>query len=113
MIFSFDIDGVICSSKNLDYSKSKPIKKNILIINKLYDNGHEINIFTARYMGRNENVYKKAKKEGFKSTEKQLKSWGLKYHKLFFGKPASDIYIDDKSLYFKKNWSRDLSKYLI
>ena len=33
----FDIDGVICNlSTNNNYSKSKPIKKNINLINLLY-----------------------------------------------------------------------------
>ena len=37
-------------------------------------------------------------------TVSQLKSWKVKYHSLFFGKPSFDIFIDDKSLFFKKNW---------
>jgi len=36
----FDIDNVICiTDDKKNYSKSIPIKKNIEIINKLYDNG--------------------------------------------------------------------------
>ena len=31
-----------------------------------------------------------------KPTKEQLKSWGVKYHQLFLGKPGGDIYIDDK-----------------
>ncbi len=43
-------------------------------------------------MGRNnDNI-----KQGFKKTHKQLKSWGLKFHKLVISKLAADIYIDDK-----------------
>lgn len=30
-------------------------------------------------------------------TEGQLRKWGLKYHRLEFGKPAADKYIDDKA----------------
>ena len=49
----FDIDGVICAAnKKNDYKSAKPIKKNIHFINKLYNNGYEITIFTARYMGK-------------------------------------------------------------
>ena len=29
-------------------------------------------------------------------TEAQLKKWGVKYHKLFFGKPRANKYIDDR-----------------
>ena len=32
----FDLDGVICTTKNSDYKKSKPKKKIIELINKLY-----------------------------------------------------------------------------
>ena len=31
-------------------------------------------------------------------TEKQLKSWGAKYHELKMGKPAYDLFIDDKNI---------------
>ena len=104
----FDIDGIICYTKNSDYRKSKPIKKNINFINKLYEQGFAINIYTARFMGRNKDNVALAKKEGYKFTLLQLKKWNVKYNNLFFGKPSSDIYIDDKDLNFKKNWIKIL-----
>ena len=53
----FDIDNTICKTIKSDYKKSKPIIKNIKCINDLYNQGHIIKIFTARYMGRtNENA---------------------------------------------------------
>ena len=62
-IICFDIDGVICKTKGLNYLKSKPIKKNIKKINDLYERGYYIKLFTARYMGRsNENVWIASKK---------------------------------------------------
>ena len=55
-------------------------------------------------MGRaNENV-KKAKILGYKFTHNQLKAWNVKFDKLIFGKPSFDIFIDDKSFNFDKNW---------
>ena len=33
-------------------------------------------------MGRNSDNIVKAKKEGYRLTKKQLKKWGVKYHKL-------------------------------
>jgi len=27
-----------------------------------------------------------------------LRKWGLEYHKLIMGKPAGDVYIDDKGV---------------
>jgi capsule biosynthesis phosphatase len=107
----FDIDGIICtSSNNNDYIKSKPIKKNIKIINKLYDKGFLIIIFTGRYMGRNNNNIYKAKKQGLKLTMLQLRKWKVKYNKLFMGKPSYDLFIDDKSIFFKKQWTSFLKK---
>ena len=53
----FDIDNVICKTNaTRDYSKSVPIKKNIKVINKAYNNGFNIILYTARYMGRNDEI---------------------------------------------------------
>ena len=106
----FDIDNVICKTIKSNYKKSKPIKKNIKFINHLYDQGHTIKIFTARYMGRTRDSVTQAKKKAKKITLNQLDSWNVKFHKLYFGKPSSDIYIDDKNLNFKKNWITQLLK---
>jgi uncharacterized HAD superfamily protein len=110
----FDIDGIICTNNNNDndndYIKSKPIEKNIKIINKLYNNGFVIIIFTGRYMGRNNNNIAKAKKQGLKLTKLQLRKWKVKYNKLFMGKPSYDLFVDDKSIFFKKNWVSNLKK---
>jgi capsule biosynthesis phosphatase len=101
----FDIDGVICTKTNKNnYIKSKPIKKNIKIINKLYNKGFKIIIFTGRYMGRNNNNLQKAMRQGLKLTERQLKKWQVKYNKLYMGKPSYDLFVDDKNIFFKKNW---------
>ena len=58
------------------------------MVNKLFDEGNEIIIFTAR--GSTTNI------DWTKQTEKQLSEWNVKYHKLLLGKPYADIYIDDK-----------------
>ena len=102
-IFCFDIDGVICKTLKSNYSSSIPIKKSIEIINQLYLDNYII-IFTSRYMGRNKDNVKKAKDAGYKKTLKQLKSWGLKFHELRFGKPSYDFFLDDKNVFFKTNW---------
>ena len=46
-------------------------------------------------------------------TLKQLKKWNVKYHKLVFGKPSFDLYIDDKTLFFKDNWYNFIDKDLV
>jgi hypothetical protein len=113
-VFCFDLDNVICSTKKNYYYKSIPINKSINIINQLYENGFVIKIFTARFMGRSNEDAEVAKKKGYKLTERQLKKWGVKYHNLIFGKPSFDIIIEDKSIFFKKNWQFFVKKkYLI
>jgi len=46
-------------------------------------------------------------------TIKQLKKWKVKYHKLIFGKPSFDLFVDDKALFFKDNWYKFIDKSLI
>jgi len=108
-IICFDLDGVICSTKKNYYSKSRPKKKIIRIINSLYSNGNYIKIFTSRYMGRSQENAKLAKKKAEKLTKKQLSNWGVKYHKLIFGKPSYDYFIDDKAFNFKDKWKKIIS----
>lgn len=109
----FDIDNVICvTNSDRNYSKSIPIKKNIKIINRSYDKGFSITLYTARYMGRCNGNVSEVKKKIKPLTIKQLKKWGVKYHKLYFGKPSFDLFIDDKSLFFRKDWSKFLKKKL-
>jgi capsule biosynthesis phosphatase len=109
----FDIDNVICrTGEKKDYSKSKPIKKNIKLINEIHDQGFEIVLYTARYMGRYNGNLSKVKKKIKPLTLRQLKKWGVKYHKIYFGKPSFDLFIDDKSLFFTKEWPNLLKKKL-
>ena len=112
-IICFDIDGVICKNVNNEYQNSKPILKTIKLINKLYNNNYYIKVFTARFMGRNNDDCKKAKKQGLKLTKGQLKVWKVKYHQLIMCKPSYDLFIDDKSLGFREDWHKYLEKKLI
>lgn len=112
-IICFDLDNVLCKTKGNDYKKSIPIKKNINTVNILYKKGYYIKIFTARYMGRNNDNYFKAKKQASKITKSQLDKWKVNYNKLIFGKPSFDIYIDDKSFFYDKNWSIKIKKKLL
>ena len=97
--YVFDIDGTVCTSVNDgDYSKAKPYKHRIAEINSLYDQGIKIVFYTARGMGRYENDAVKAANKFYSLTIKQLEEWGIKYNKLFMGKPSGDIYVDDKGV---------------
>lgn len=90
-IFVCDIDGVLASlTKENDYSLASPLTSTIDIINRLFDAGHRIILFTAR-----------GTKTGIdwrSVTERQMKEWGVQYHELHFGKPAADYYIDDRMM---------------
>jgi hypothetical protein len=112
-IICFDLDNVLCKTRKSDYIKSKPLKKNIDLVNDLFNSGFYIKIFTARYMGRNNDNRLKAIKQAKKITEIQLKKWKINYHKLILGKPSFDIYVDDKSLFYDKNWAIKLKKKLL
>jgi len=107
-IICFDLDGVICTNTWGKYKSAKPIAGNINFINFLYKKNFKIIIFTSRFMGRNKDNVMKANKSGYKFTEKQLQKWKLKYHKLILGKPSYDILVDDKSIFFKKKWVKEL-----
>jgi len=97
MTYVFDIDGTICTkAQDFDYETCVPIKIRIGIINQLYDQGNIIIFHTARGMGRFENNASQAVNAFYEMTIEQLEKWGVKYHDLFLGKPAADVYIDDK-----------------
>ena len=111
-IICFDIDGVICKTHSNNYDSSKPIKKNIKVINNLFDKGFKIKLHTARYMGRSKDNRLKAELKIKKITINQLKKLNVKYHKIFFGKPSFDLVIDDKSIFYKIDWSKKIKKIL-
>jgi len=103
-ILCFDIDNVICVTKNKKYKEAIPIKKSIKIINYLYKKNFFIKIYTGRGMQKFNGNLARVKKEYSRLTKLQLKSWGVKYHQLVLGKTAYDIFIDDKAINFKQNW---------
>jgi len=105
MVFVFDIDNTICKTTGSDYHNSIPWDDRIAEINELFDAGNTIIYFTARGMGRTNNNVLEAHKILYDFTKKQLDSWGAKYTNLMLGKPAADVYVDDKGVnderYFK------------
>ena len=87
--YCFDIDGTLCTDTGGEYDKARPDSQAIARLNALYDMGHTITLFTAR--GATTGI------DWRELTEKQLRSWGVKYHRLLMGKPSADVYIDDKA----------------
>ena len=91
MIYCFDIDGTLCQKvDNAEYMQAHPLLERIRYVNHLYDNGNYIKLFTAR--GSTTGI------DWYEDTQKQLKSWGLRYHELILGKPEADLYVDDRGI---------------
>lgn len=93
------MDGTLCTNTEGDYEKALPLPNRISYVNRLYDHGNEITIFTAR--GSETGI------DWFELTERQLKTWGVKFNKLILGKPFAHHYIDDRGIsdsdFFKDN----------
>ena len=96
--YVFDLDGTLCTLTNGVYLEAEPIVERISIVNDLFSRGNKILIYTARGMGRFSNDSQLASEAFRQLTEDQLKNWGINYHELFLGKPAGDLYIDDKAM---------------
>ena len=97
-----DVDETICTYEgNRQYDMAIPIQEAIDKVNKLYDEGWYIIYWTARGGSASS---KKAGRCYWDFTNKQLKSWGCKFHELSTGskgnyiKPPNDIVIDDKAV---------------
>lgn len=90
MIYCFDLDNTLLYTEGTDYKNSKPIQKAIDKVNKLYNEGHTIKIFTAR--GSRSGI------DWRDFTKIQLIYYGIKYHEVILGKPHADIFIDDKGI---------------
>jgi hypothetical protein len=89
-VYCFDLDETLCSCEGENYELAYPIVSRIDFVNKLFESGHIIKIFTAR-----------GSKTGIDWTAvtlKQLSRWEINYHELIFGKPYADYYIDDKGI---------------
>ena len=95
MKYLIDIDGVICNTPLIDginmYILAIPIKENIEKVNRRFDEGHEIVLWTARGA--------RTKIDWSELTKKQLEVWGVKYTTLSINeKPHFDFLIDDKAI---------------
>ena len=93
-----DCDGVIADKKyGGEYAKAGPLQFGIDQVNKLYDMGFIITLYTARYGDRcNGNIHQQYE-TGYKEWTDWLEKHGVKYHHAFMGTPAGAIYIDDKA----------------
>tara|TARA_R110000851_G_scaffold112809_3_gene237077 strand:- start:1644 stop:1961 length:318 start_codon:yes stop_codon:yes gene_type:complete len=104
VVIRVDIDETICNSpEDRNYANATPLNDRIDHINKLYDTGNTIIYWTAR--GTTTDI------DWREVTEKQFRGWGVKYHELHFGKPAYDLFIDDKNINSDVFFERKLDEY--
>ena len=93
-----DCDGVIADKNNRgNYGNAGPLKHGKEQVNKLYDMGYEIILFTARYGDRKHGNINLMYEAGYKEWTDWLEENGVKYHHAFMGKIAGVMYIDDKA----------------
>lgn len=91
-----DLDGTICTEEKMfSRSLAKPIKGAVESVNKLYDDGNIIIIYSARLWIE------------YEMTHHWLIINGVKFHQLVLGKPQGDFWIDDRALRFE-NWEKTL-----
>lgn len=93
-----DIDETICFYEGPRvYEKAVPDTKNIWKINKLFEEGWVVVYATSRGSSQPRNAGRMKYLRDL--TEKQLKTWGCKYHHLVMGdeKPLYDLIVDDKA----------------
>ena len=102
-IIAFDLDETLCfrtkehnTIKRYDYCK--PIKKNIIIVKKLYKSGYYIKIYTARGINSFNGNINKIYQMLYKKTYNQLIKWKIPFHELVLGKQEYDLLVDNKAI---------------
>jgi len=88
--FVIDIDGTICTQDGANYESAQPEINFISAVNKCFEMGHRIVLFTAR--GSTTGI------DWTQLTRTQLELWKVSYSELRLGKPFGDYYVDDKNL---------------
>lgn len=89
-----DLDGTICSEeRTFSRSMAVPKEHSVETINRLYDKGHTIIIYSARTWME------------YEMTVDWLTKHGIKFHQLILGKPIGDFWIDDRAIQFQDNWN--------
>jgi len=92
-----DLDGTICTEeKTYSRSMAQPLPEAISSVNKLFDEGNIIIIYSARSWPEYEMTYA------------WLQNNKVKFHQLIMGKPIGDAWIDDRAIAFK-TWAETMA----
>jgi hypothetical protein len=99
----FDLDGTILTRAPLvdgmpDYKNTTVKDRFVQLSHELKRRGHKIVIHTARGMRYFHGDAKACEQYWGDFVRQQLFDAGFMYDQLIFGKPAGDVYIDDKAL---------------
>jgi uncharacterized HAD superfamily protein len=85
-----DIDGTICTEEaTFERPLAKPLAGARERLNRWYQEGHTIILWTARGW------------EQYRVTVKWLEEHGFRFHQLLMGKPIVDVFIDDRAYRFE------------
>ncbi len=96
-----DLDGTICTEERMfSRALAKPNAGSVENVNRLYEQGHTIIIYTARTWME------------FEMTTDWLQKHGVKYHQLMMGKPIGDLWIDDRAVRFSNNWDEIVENHI-
>lgn len=96
-----DLDGTICTEMRMfSRALAEPNKGAVENVNKLYEQGHTIIIYTARTWME------------FEMTTDWLRKNGINYHQLMMGKPIGDLWIDDRAVRFNDNWDEIVAEHI-
>jgi capsule biosynthesis phosphatase len=99
-----DCDGVIAGKDHGgNYANAPPLTYGIEQVNKLYDMGYEVVLYTARYGDRENGNMHMQYARGYREWIDWLDEHEVKYHHAFMGKPAGVLYIDDKAARVRGN----------
>lgn len=101
------MDGTLCMGEDPDYIGCTPVLPVISKVNRLFDAGWRITIFTARGMSRYEGWVDLCHSEFYDLTSRWLRLNNVKHHELIMGKPSATYYLDDKGLNIIEFLDRD------
>tara|TARA_R110002074_G_scaffold194932_1_gene361083 strand:- start:192 stop:2102 length:1911 start_codon:yes stop_codon:yes gene_type:complete len=109
----FDLDNTLVSFPEItgDYTKVKPIEKNINLLRYLKSFGNTIIIYTARRMKTHNGNIGKINSDIGKITFDTLDKFNIPYDEIYFGKPYADFYIDDLAVNCFDDIEKELGYY--
>jgi capsule biosynthesis phosphatase len=113
MRIGVDLDGTICEIRKdpKTYAEVKPLPGAAERLRELRQKGHQIIIFTARHMATCDGNVSKVLARVGKVTLEWLEKHNIPYDEIYFGKPNTDIFIDDRCHRFT-DWG-DISEDLL